>query len=61
MAIETDNPINEEVDVEQALDNAHQVDADISNNNEALASKEENLVDKFKKDVLSREHRNFLT
>ena len=44
-----------EVDVEEALDNAKQVDADISNNNEALASQEENLVDKFKK-AFSREN-----
>ncbi len=46
---------SEEVDVEQALDNAQQVDADISNNNEAVASQEENLVDKFKK-AFSREN-----
>ena len=44
-----------EVDVEQALDNAEQVDADISNNNEAVASQEEGLVDKFKK-AFSREN-----
>jgi len=46
---------SEEVDVEEALDNAKQVDADLSNNNEAIASKEENLVDKFKK-AFSREN-----
>jgi len=44
-----------EVDVEEALDNAKQIDADISNNNEALASQEESLVDKFKK-AFSREN-----
>ena len=44
-----------EVSVEDALDKVKQVDADISNNNEALASKEEGLVNKFKK-AFSREN-----
>jgi replicative superfamily II helicase len=46
----------EEVNVEAALDNATQTDADISNNNEALASEqEESFADKFKK-AFSREN-----
>jgi len=46
----------EEVDVEKALDKVEQTDANISNNNEALASeKEETFASKFKK-AFSREN-----
>lgn len=46
----------EEVNVEAALDNATQTDADISNNNEALASEQDqSFAEKFKK-AFSREN-----
>jgi len=45
----------EDVDVEDALDNAEQTDADVSNVNEAVASSNESFVDKFK-GAFSREN-----
>ena len=45
----------EEVEVEEALDSAEIVDAEISNTNEATASKEPSLRDKFKA-AFSREN-----
>ena len=46
---------SEEVEVEKALDNAEQTDAAVPNVNEAVASKEVSLVDKFK-DAFKREN-----
>ena len=42
------NASTEEVEVEKALDDAEEVDATVPNVNEAVASKEESLIDKFK-------------
>jgi len=42
------NASTEEVEVEKALDDAEEVDAAVPNVNEAVASKEESLIDKFK-------------
>ena len=42
------NASTEEVEVEKALDEAEEVDAAVPNVNEAVASKEESLIDKFK-------------
>ena len=39
---------SEEVEVEQALDDAEAVDAPVANSNEAVASEEPSLRDKFK-------------
>mgnify|MGYP005988729341 FL=1 len=46
---------SEDVDVEDALDNAEQTDADVSNVNETVASSNESFVDKFK-NAFSREN-----
>jgi uncharacterized protein Smg (DUF494 family) len=42
------NASTEEVEVEEALDNAEEVDAAVPNVNEAVASNEESLIDKFR-------------
>ena len=42
------NASTEEVEVEEALDNAAEVDAAVPNVNEAVASNEESLIDKFR-------------
>ena len=42
------NASEEEVEVEQALDDAEAVDAPVANSNEAVASEEPSLRDKFK-------------
>tara|TARA_Y100000356_G_C11105112_1_gene206498 strand:- start:264 stop:635 length:372 start_codon:yes stop_codon:yes gene_type:complete len=46
---------NEEVEVEKALDDAVEVDSAVPNVNEAVASKEDSLIDKFK-DAFKREN-----